>query len=237
MTAPAQPSLYSRVERHLSKQRLAPFLAAAASNHQAAVALYLWNLNISGATYESLHVFEVAVRNAMDAELRKWNATQKLPSGASRSDDWLVEPAPLLTRLVGQVDIDTAYSRANKARRARGLGKPGHDDVLAQLSLSTWRFLLPDHDPGRQLLWSDALNNAFPHWTGTPEELTDTVIGVLDIRNRVAHLEPLLNMKNVRAQFVGMRGVLKAIDPSIEQWMVSNQRITSVLKMRPQVSA
>lgn len=231
MTVTAQPSLYSRVERHLSPQRLAPFLAASSANQQAAVALYLWNLNMAGATYEALHVFEVATRNAMDAELRLWNATQKLPSGANRGDDWLMDPAPLLVRLVGQVDIDTAYSRAKRARNAKG--RPGHDDVLAQLSLSTWRFLLPDHDPGRQLLWRDALVRAFPHWGGTSEELTDAIAGVHDIRNRVAHLEPLLNMKNVRAQFTNMREVLRAIDPAIEQWFVSNQRVTAVLKQRP----
>jgi hypothetical protein len=35
---------------------------------------------------------------------------------------------------------------------------PGHPDVLAQLSFGTWRFLLPSNDPGRELLWNQAIN-------------------------------------------------------------------------------
>lgn len=61
-----------------------------------------------------------------------------------------------------------------------------------------------------------------------------SVHGIYQLRNRVAHFEPLLRSGNVRAQFTNMRAVLREIDPAVEQWFVSNQRVTTLLRARPQ---
>lgn len=57
--------------------------------------------------------------------------------------------------------------------------------------------------------------------------------GIYQLRNRVAHLEPLLRSGNVRAQLTNMRTVLGEIDPIVEHWFVSYQRVTAVLRARP----
>ena len=44
----------------------------------------------------------------------------------------------------------------------------GHPDIVAQLTFGTWRFLLPDRDPGRQRLWADSVHAAFPLLPGDP---------------------------------------------------------------------
>lgn len=214
----------------LSSERLAPYLRVMNGSVRGAMSLYQWNIAISAAMYESLHVFEVMLRNAMDECLCTWNATQSArDSQRAHGRDWLLDPSHLLRRLAGG-DIDRATDRAKRALRG---SPPRHADVLAQLSLGTWRFLLPDRDPGKQLLWKEALNGAFPHLEGTPRELVGQVDSVYRVRNRVAHLEPLLRSGIARDNLVAMRSVLAAVDPQLSDFLNSRQRITSILKARP----
>jgi hypothetical protein len=216
----------------LSAPRLAPYLSAASGNVKDALRLYQWNVEISGALYECLHQFEVVLRNAIDEQLCTWNGAQThQPSGTPHARDWLMDPSHLLQRLTGD-DIPKALRRARAALRAEGRA-PGHADVLAQLSFGTWRFLLPDRDPGRRLLWTQALRVAFPHLTGGPRTLVDNVDHIYRLRNRVAHLEPLLNSAMVADRFTRMRSVMSAIDPVAEQWVVSRQRVTPILRAKP----
>ncbi|RAN71124.1 hypothetical protein B5P43_34320 [Bacillus sp. SRB_336] len=60
-----QISVEAILLRRLSPPRLAPYLDTAGSL-QGAVRLYRWNVELSGAVYEALHIFEVVLRNAMD---------------------------------------------------------------------------------------------------------------------------------------------------------------------------
>lgn len=216
----------------ISQPRLGPYLAAARGNEREALRFYQWNIDLSGAVYEALHVFEVFFRNAVDAEISTWNATQvDRQSGRQHSPDWLLDPARLLERLAG-ANISRATDQARSALRApRHRGRAAsHADIVAQLSFDTWRYLLPDRDPGRQRLWKDALQNAFPYLQEDPRELVRRVDGAYKLRNRVAHLEPLLRPGVVRAELHGMRWVLRAIDPQLEQWFTSRQRVTQVLR-------
>ncbi|GAA1836256.1 Abi family protein [Nocardioides hankookensis] len=216
----------------LSEPRLGPYLAAAGGNHKDALRLYGWNIDLSGAVYEALHVFEVVLRNALDQQLCTWNATQSdATTGLPHARDWLMDPSRLLKRLLRD-DLEKATKRATTALRGSGRA-PGHPDVLTQLTFGTWRFLLPDRDPGRRLLWDQALRHGFPHLSVQPRDLVAQVDGVYRLRNRVAHLEPLLAQGAVRAEYNAMRHVLAAIDPTIEQWFTSRQRITAALRARP----
>ena len=201
-------------------------------NQKKAIQLYQWNVALSGAMHESLHVFEVVLRNAIDVQLCAWNQTQSdSVTERPHSHDWLMDPAPLLNRLVPTNDLVTAKSRAwtavGKVRRVT------HSDVLAQMPFSVWRFLLPDKDPGRQFLWSAAISRAFPRLSRPVPQLVAAVGGIYEIRNRVAHLEPLLNVARTRNQFQNIREVTSEINSDVEQWLVSNQRVTTFLKAQP----
>jgi hypothetical protein len=105
-----------------------------------------------------------------------------------------------------------------------------HADVVAQLTFGTWRYLLPDRDAGKQRLWNDALRKAFVGLAGDPRHLVHKIDGIYRLRNRVAHLEPLLRPGVVRQEFNNMRSVLTAINPELEEWFTSRQRITQVLR-------
>ncbi|MFC6509849.1 Abi family protein [Promicromonospora citrea] len=230
--AAAPPS----ITRWISPPRFAPYALEAAGNVRHAVRLYDWNRELSGAVYELLHMFEVALRNAMDEQLCEWNAQQPHTDGSGfHADAWLLDPAPLLNRLTrnGQ-DIHKARRRATASSQSRLPNRPiTHPDVLAQLSLGTWRYLLPNRDAGRQRLWDDALRHAFPQLTAPPRVLTAKVHDIHLLRNRVAHLEPLLRTQVVRARLTDVLAVLRAIDTVPEQWAAGHQRVTQVLKARP----
>ncbi|MGV3714355.1 hypothetical protein [Pseudolysinimonas sp.] len=231
--SPAEPpsATYLTMEAHLSSDRLAPYLATAGGNFKLAVKLYQWNIALSGATYEGLHVFEVILRNAIDARVAQWNATQLNVAGQPHSAEWLRDPAKLLRRLVPEDDRVRMLSRASTALGRRRV--PNHSDLIAQSTFGTWRFLLPDNDPGRQYLWTHAVSSAFPNLTRTSRELTSDVDDVYSLRNRVAHLEPILLGGVVNARYEAMRRVLGEISTKAEQWFVSNQRITAVISQRP----
>ncbi|WP_155853220.1 Abi family protein [Arthrobacter sp. H14] len=221
--------------QYITETRLAPYLAATGDNQKRAIQLYQWNISLSGAVYESLHVFEVVLRNALDAQLCSWNAMQAdRQTGRKHSEDWLLDPSHLLIRLTREgKDIRTARNQAANATRGRTIAM-GHADLLAQMSFGTWRYLLPtSRDAGRQLLWDQALTAAFPHRSRPEAEITRAVQGIHQLRNRVAHLEPLLRTSNVRVQYHNMREVLAEINPAVEHWFTSTQRITSELNARP----
>lgn len=191
---------------------------------------------MSGAVYQMLHVVEIVLRNAVDDRLRTWNSAQSDPrTGLQHDAAWLLDPSRLVERLVRREEIDKAIQRARLATReaSRGLRSFMHDDVLAQLSFGTWRFLLPDRDPGRRRLWADALSTGFPHLDRPVRALVDDVDRLYRLRNRVAHLEPLLETGSVVSHVRAARRVLRDIEPAAEKWLVSQQRVTTLAQRKP----
>ncbi|GGN88765.1 hypothetical protein [Nocardia rhizosphaerihabitans] len=239
------------VTRYLSVPRLAPYLAEVGGDPAHALALYHWNLQLGSAFQEVLAVVEVVVRNAIDERLRAWNVTRGTdPAGLPYSTDWTLRPAPPLSGL-----LRTALGPATEhAKRAKASREPGHkrlhapishDDVLAQLSFSVWKKLLPPAAPGnagRQKLWSNALVQAFPQQGGpvanqslrTPIEnlVYDRMERLVSLRNRVAHMESLLQV-NVPARLSDSLSLLAYISPPTRDWCAGISRVTEVNAARP----
>lgn len=219
---------------HITPLRLAPYVTAASGDRSKAVTLYEWNIATSAAVYEVLHRFEVGLRNAMDPRLCAWNATQVDETGRQHGRDWLIDPSRLLARLAAK-SINDATPRARRAVAKGGVSRAMlHDDVLAATSLGTWRYLLPDKDPGRQLLWKEAVHAAFPclPTSSSGDDVTREVKHVLTLRNRVAHLEPLLDVSRTQRQVSAAYKVAGWIDPHLRDWLTSTQRVTAAFRAR-----
>lgn len=224
------------VRRHISDQRFSAYRKNL--TFEDALRQYEWNIDLSAAVYESLHRVEVTVRNALDRELSVWNEQQiDAHTSLTYGREWLVNPAPLLNRLLGSSWEKTRTRVARQSRTSPRAAVQMHADIVAQLPFSAWRFLLPDKDPGRRLLWEQATRWAFPGWENDSLALTKDVAGLVMLRNRVAHLEPIIRPGYVERQLSGMRRVVGAIDPAAEVWLVTQQRITTVLKGRPRPAA
>lgn len=188
--------------------------------------LFEWNIAMSGALYESLHLFEVILRNAIDREFRNWNAAN------GRSRDWLIDPHPYLLKVLHTSSLQKAQTRASQA--ARKAGRPRvHDDVLAQMTLGTWRYVLPSRsNPTKQRLWTDATSKAFPIWRGPWENLVTRVEVVHEIRNRVAHLEPV-HASDLRSARRAMRDVCNATSWSNGRLFVQMERMLPLIESAP----
>lgn len=82
-------------EHHFSRPRLDHYLAHTHGDHAAAMELYDWNVAASGAFWQSLSYFEVALRNAIDARMTERH------TAAGRSGHWLFDDERELGRDAG----------------------------------------------------------------------------------------------------------------------------------------
>ncbi|WP_245670811.1 hypothetical protein [Nocardia flavorosea] len=178
------------VNKHLHPVRLATYTARCGNDPFRALELYKWNLQLSASFQQVLAITEVALRNAIDGQLRTWNASQAhhTMAGAAHSQDWLIDPARPLNSLT-RSSRRTAEKHANEAKDIRDSGHPRksaavtHDDLLAQITFGVWTKLLPTQDTkdpnyhGRQILWRQALHHAFPHRPPTIQPESSSLIG------------------------------------------------------------
>lgn len=214
--------------RFIGDPRLQRLLADTGGDLLQAHALFGWNVRAAGAAMEAIHVFELVLRNAIDRELRTWN------QGMAGTPDWLLRPHPYLLRALNQTELSKAATRARWIAAERG--RPvSHDDVLAQMSLGAWRYILPSKaNKSKQKLWTVAIKNAFPAWPGnwSADSVVSRVANVHGLRNRVAHLEPLhrYDLRRVRRD---MRSVCHAIGPDAARFFVQAERLLPVIESNP----
>lgn len=181
------------LEKSIAPARMGTYLAAGSQDADAALKLYLWDRELSVAFLADLAILEVALRNAMNAQLAaKWG------------DRWF-ESSEI------RLDDRTCRALADAWRRTSPDRSPGR--IVAQCMFGFWRALLDkgDHvgiEPRRircdyeTQLWRGVLDKAFPG--GRAQAARDSerwnraytlavVSRVNDLRNRVAHHEPLVN--------------------------------------------
>ncbi|MGD8166049.1 hypothetical protein ACEXOS_002405 [Herbiconiux sp. P16] len=227
----------------LHRSRLQPYLDACRQNERDALQLYRWNLQLTAALQEILSVTEVVLRNAIDRQLRTWNADQL---GCERS--WLLaEPGAPLRSLISR-KRKQAIGAASKALLARapthprhGL-TPTHDDVLAQVMFGMWKDLLPNHSPNagsttenmnREFMWSQAIVKAFPNVPDlTGEDTYWKVSRLHHLRNRVAHMETLIGLDAASLTKDALT-LVRAIDVHTHDWLSGMNRVPVVAKARP----
>lgn len=239
--------------RLIGAARLAPYRQVAGHDLADALALYQWNMQMAAAFQEVLGFVEVSVRNAIDAQLRIWNPGRgnDVATGGPYPVDWTINPAPPLRGLVKRAVVQAQVH----AERARDSRHPGHhrktaaithDDVVAQLSFSLWPKLLPDPQKalsGNPNLWSAALVHAFPQAAGNSANqvlavpavklVHDRLIRLVKLRNRVAHMEPLLDV-NIAARLTDCLQVLGYMSPQARDWCAGVSRVTAVGNARPE---
>jgi hypothetical protein len=221
-----QPPLHTAcsaadLRRLLSPGRFDRYATAAGSREQAAQ-LYLWNARISGALHETLGMFEVVLRNALDRQLTAYHQITLSGSG-----HWYCDPRMPWTsqKLVDRIDRARAQATAN------GRKPEIHGKVIAELTFGFWRYILAAHY--QTTLWAPALRRAFPHHRSQQRAAVYPLIDRLhSLRNRVAHHEPVHDL-NIAARYKELLHVSGWIDPAAAAWIGQTSRIPSVLTTRP----
>lgn len=204
----------------LTRQRLGSYLSASGGDIDAAIALYDWNIEASGALLSLVSMVEVVARNALDAQLSAWSQRTR---GTS---EWF-DHVPLDQR--GRRDVIEARGRAVRRQPSEVHGK-----VVAELSLGFWRYLAAS----RYLtsLWVPALHGAFPHGASDARQRRGEVERRLQrlafVRNRAAHHEPIhqrLLVSDV-ADAVTLAGW---VSRDAAEWVRARESVSSVYARRP----
>lgn len=213
MASPVQPALEaSHIVGKLSTERLGPYVRACRGDEAQALNLYRWNATASAAMHICLGHVEVLMRNAMDAQL-----TAMSPLGA-----WYITLSPRLNTYARE-EISTARGRATKNGQPETQGR-----VIAELTFGFWRYLvMPRYD---RVLWAPGLRHAFP---GVAiGEASTTLSRLLEMRNRIAHLEPIHN-RDLSAVHADACRVARWVDGPAAGWIEQHCVLSRVIDSAP----
>ena len=162
--------------------RMAPYHKAGDGFEQA-FARYQWNIRLAEAMMPALHYLEVSLRNRL-------NVLICLHYG----DDWLVRRPAILLSVEQNRILDDMRDRHLREKRR----EPSHDDLVSRMSFGFWfAYFHKRFDP---ILWhrKKAMEMVFPHLL--PERRLRGYVqpklgAIKDMRNRIAHHEPVWNTK------------------------------------------
>lgn len=213
MPSSASPALAaSHIVGKFSTERLGPYVSACRGDEAQALSLYRWNATASAGMHMCLGHVEVLMRNAMDAQL-----TAMSPMGA-----WYITLSPKLNTHACE-EIDKARTRATRNGRSETQGR-----VVAELAFGFWRYLVsPQY---HRALWTPGLYRTFP---GVPlGEASNTLSRLLNMRNRIAHHEPIHNRDLSAIHTDGCR-VARWVDGSAAAWIEQHCIVDKLIGTAP----
>lgn len=166
-----------------SEPRILPYLDKEMNANQV-LQKYNSNVLISEAMIPTLHYLEICLRNKIDQALKM-----------HYSKTWIIDSLDQLK--IGEKDkqkieaIKLKIFRENKKEAT-------HDDVIAQMTFGFWfSFFHKRYDP---IIWQkkDVFKTVFPNLCRANRKRSFIECKILDIkniRNRIAHHEPIFNYK------------------------------------------
>ena len=175
------------VERWLSADRFAPYLAACDGDVDQALELYKWNASLGQVLMRDISFFEVALRNSYNNVMESYWPGER---------HWLLDDESPVRRQVPRRS-SSGVQDANRVNRkiidkaVAGLrGDLTAGRLVPSLTLGFWIHLT---DRSREaVIWRTSLYRAWPKGTNRAE-LQTRLDGILRTRNRAAHAERLFN--------------------------------------------
>lgn len=201
----------------ISASRIGTFLRASGFDRTRAVKMYLWNSRVSEAFYFPLQCAEVVLRNSINEALsdvygRDWPTDLKFGR--------LISPET-------ELNIQRVQERLIRAGY-----KIETDRIVAGLSFDFWATMLKkDFD---RPVWQTRLRTVFPHLPGGfgLGDMRELVRNVKNLRNRIAHHEPILRV-NHSAMHTNILRVIRFRCPQTANWVSQHSRVLAVLRERP----
>jgi hypothetical protein len=204
--------------RGISAPRLNEYRTYCGGDLDAALELYRWNTEMTGAMWETIGHVEVALRNSLADRLTDRHSRLRRPGS------WLDDPTFELDR---QARDDIAKARDRVRRNGK---QPSDGQTISELNFGFWRFLFARRYA--TTLWPD-LASGFPHSPNRTRATVERPVRRLHVfRNRLAHhqriwTEPLAERWN------DMCSVLRYIDPDLCTWATRHSRVAVVLARCP----
>lgn len=109
-------------------------------------------------------------------------------------------------------------------------GKPEDvDRIVAELNFGFWRYLVTtEYD---RTLWHGGLYRGFPG-QGKRRRLYELLVKLNDLRNRIAHHEPIHRVP-LRKCHDDLLTIVEWIAPELRQWVERQSTVRTVLALRP----
>jgi hypothetical protein len=226
------------VTRTLSAPRIETYATAVGFSPAAGLLeKYTWNALISAAFFSSLHICEVAVRNAVADALAKnygaewpWNFTfeKSLPAGF-RYD--FVAVRDKITRDGASAKTSASGKKYADPKFAFWTGK-----VIADLRFAFWCDMFTKRHQER--LWVPHLNNEFPNMpvSLTTSQGRECIRSHLDVlrkfRNRIAHHEPIF-AEPLEAHHEKIKSLIDWRCTESGIWLSQWETVTATLAKKP----
>lgn len=223
------------VEQWLSEPRFGVYLTRVGGDRVRALELYERNTRLSAAFMHDLAHLEVGLRNAYDRAITDqrpvgaphwvFDADALFPPQVATADDGTEIDSNARTReqIVGalvsaaeaeRLKMNRTDRAANQPRRI-GPIRPSSGHVVAEFTFGFWRYFTKAAHEKR--LWVPYLHHAFP--AGASRKTIDQHITKLnDLRNRVAHHEPL-NPELARRRHRELIEVANWLSPELSEYI------------------
>ena len=232
-----------------SAPRLQAYLDEA-QDYDQALDLYMWGSEVAGAFHATLSFLEIALRNAVDHQLKEWNGKESSQVWTTRGDtrDEL--------RAVAGKAIGAARKHAKKELERKGQSpdvQPTHDQILAQFTFGnlSYLFIDPGYQDGgskkadRDTLWDEALKLAFPdegqpigkrvcNYQNGRMRIGRQLEHLRQLRNRVAHHDNLLHV-DIRKEIHTINSVLSKMNTELPAVAMSKSQLRRLRREDPRV--
>lgn len=212
------------IRNTLSAARLETYEAianAAGLDAEAAVSLYAWNAQISGALLPPLHIGEVAVRNAVSDALEALYGTQ-----------WPWSPTfeQSLPKKNGP-----GYNARNDLQQVRNK-TTSTGQVITELKFVFWEKMFTSRHDVR--LWNPHLLRVLPNLDQSKSvaalrlEIHNDLNKIRLLRNRIAHHEPIFQ-RNLQDDLEIITRLVRSRCLVSSHWMIGFQQVQSLLATKP----
>lgn len=193
--------------------------ATGSQNRSLALELYAWNASIAGAFMIPLHIYEVALRNAVSSSIEQVYTPQ-----------W-----PRQSQFIRSLGTRGRYS-PQRDITACGLMHATTGKVIPELKFAFWEYMLKNNHIGR--IWTPHFRHSFPH---SPAQLSvtdcltilrDNTYDIRSLRNRIAHHEPIFS-HDLEKRLRQITTAIEWICPTTQAWLASKEQVTKLLTEKP----
>ena len=191
---------------------------ARGADDKAALARYLWNIQLCEALYPLLHCLEIGLRNGLHREL----------SAHFGREDWF--------------DMEwLEAAQAEDVRKARdAIAKKRQDTtpdrIVSEVTFGFWCGLFNRHYEHGQILWPTLIKPVFPRLPKAMRSIRDiekNINQMRRLRNRVFHHEPIWHWRDLRQKHeIGTR-LVKGLNPELGEQLGAIDRFPEIMKLRP----
>lgn len=202
-----------------SAPRFATYLSEKNGNKQAALELYLWNLELSSALLVPLNICEVSVRNSIVSAIEK-----------TYGPNWPWEKSFEISLR----NPPCGYSPRQDLLNLKKL--PTSGKIVADLKFIFWeKMFTKTHDAA---IWVPHFNSAFPNADHNKpihilrSEGYNKLGKIRDLRNRIAHHEPIFR-RNIQDEYERIRSIVSWTDTTAADWLDKIEKVTEKIILKP----